>query len=389
MEKNNITTNINKFNEIQKERHSFQFKKRKILNDMSNKKNKGYARIFRNIIKKKNKELKHILINRFKKWKEEAFKGMFIRKTIIVRISVSRDNILKNRKNSSNINRIKDLTENRSKSADKNLKSFDKNDIKEKKINNIKMKNTNENITPKSKKEIKEISDNEPFKRLYINDKIRLLFKKKNNLNPNNNLMNAKKLPYDKITKYIRSLNRQNNMDDNEQVKKIENKNPTPKLYTYEPNKDKIKSKYDKIATNKSNITYNTLTTPRFQKTQGNKSYSNVHSNLKSPINNQLKNKEKQTPNENKIYYDIKNNYSESKLFDKKKSFYHTYSKNNNNKRYVSVDNENKYANFTEKRDKHMKKQIDNEKLKKGITTVIQHYLGVRERFDNYNMMPN
>ena len=388
MEKNNIKTNINKYNEIKK-RYSFQLKKREILNDKSNKKNKGYARVFRKIIKKKNNELKHILINRFKKWKKEAFKGMFIRKTIIVRISVSRDNILKNRKNSRNINRIKDLTENRPKSADKNLKSFDNNDNKERKINNIKIKNTNENITPKSKKEIKEISDNEPIKRLYIDDKIRLLFRKKNNLNPNNNLMKGKKLPYDKITKYIKSLNRQNNMDNNDQVKKNENKNPTPKLYTYEPSKDKIKSKYGNIAINKPNITYNTLTTPRFQKAQGNKSYSNVHSNLKNPIDNQVKKKEKQTPNENKTNYDIKNNYSESKLFDKKKSFNHIYKSNNNNKRYVLIDNEKKYGNLTEKRDKHMKKKIDNEKLKKGITTVIQHYLGVRERFDNYNMVPN
>ena len=37
----------------------------------------------------------------------------------------------------------------------------------------------------------------------------------------------------------------------------------------------------------------------------------------------------------------------------------------------------------------NLKKKIDNEILRKGITTVIQHYLGVREKLDNYGLKKN
>ena len=52
---------------------------------------KGYTRIFRNIIKKKSEIMKNILKNRFTKWRKESLKGLIVKKTIIVRISVSRE----------------------------------------------------------------------------------------------------------------------------------------------------------------------------------------------------------------------------------------------------------------------------------------------------------
>ena len=36
-----------------------------------------------------------------------------------------------------------------------------------------------------------------------------------------------------------------------------------------------------------------------------------------------------------------------------------------------------------------MKSKFDKEALKKGVTTVIQHYLGVMERLDNYSLVDN
>jgi hypothetical protein len=75
-------------------------------------------------------------------------------------------------------------------------------------------------------------------------------------------------------------------------------------------------------------------------------------------------------------------------LFDKNEGFRYTYTRNNDNK-YTSVDNNRKNLTHKDQRDMYMKKKLENEKLKKGITTVIQHYLGVRERFDNYNLLTN
>ena len=333
--------------------------------------------------------MKRILINRFEKWKKEAFKGMFIRKTILVRISVSRDNILKNR---NNINRIKDSKDTRSKSADKNLKFMKKKANKENKVNNIKLKNTNETNIPQGKK---ETSDTIPIKRIYKSKKNPLFMKYKKNLKQNNNQMNATMLPNDNINnKYNQSFNLQNNFNNNKQDINYDinygSKKQTPIipiLYKYEQIQDKIKSKYDNIPIKKLKNDYKALITPRTKTSQGYNSYTNVHSNKNTPINYHIKNKEEKTSIVTKKYNKINNNFSESKLLDKNKYFHNTYSKKN--KRYISVDNEKKYLNHTQKADNRMKKVFDNEQLKKGITTVIQHYLGVRETFDNYNMIPN
>ena len=59
---------------------------------------KGYTRIFRNIIKKKSDIMKNILQKRFTKWRKESVKGLIVKKTIIVRISVSREKDYKDRK---------------------------------------------------------------------------------------------------------------------------------------------------------------------------------------------------------------------------------------------------------------------------------------------------
>ena len=57
-------------------------------------------------------------------------------------------------------------------------------------------------------------------------------------------------------------------------------------------------------------------------------------------------------------------------------------------KNYASVDNGRKYNNYTTRKEYVQKNKLNNENLKKGVTTVIQHYLGVKERLDNYNLVP-
>ena len=50
------------------------------ISNNENKKQKGFTKIFRNLIKKKTNVLKNVLENRFDVWKKEAFKGTFTRK---------------------------------------------------------------------------------------------------------------------------------------------------------------------------------------------------------------------------------------------------------------------------------------------------------------------
>lgn len=80
---------------------------------------KGYTRIFRNIIKKKSEIIKNILKKRFIKWRKESLKGLIVKKTIIVRISVSREKDYKDRyKNKLRLD--KEREKEKSKSTNKN-----------------------------------------------------------------------------------------------------------------------------------------------------------------------------------------------------------------------------------------------------------------------------
>jgi hypothetical protein len=81
---------------------------------------KGYTRIFRNIIKKKSEIMKNILKKRFTKWRKDTMKGLIVKKTIIVRISVSREKDYKDRyKNKLRLD--KENEKEKSKSTNKNV----------------------------------------------------------------------------------------------------------------------------------------------------------------------------------------------------------------------------------------------------------------------------
>ena len=106
--------------------------------------------------------MKNIINNRFKKWQKEAFKGTYIRKTIVVRISVSRDKILKNRTTSNPLLNKENIEGIRPNSEDKNIKRKNKNDNrKNNMINNIQWKNDYQLKTPERSKEKNNIYSNE------------------------------------------------------------------------------------------------------------------------------------------------------------------------------------------------------------------------------------
>lgn len=389
MEKNIIKINNNKNYVIQNKDNNIPKNTIKNIKIINGKKSKGYSRVFIKFIKKKNEALKHILVNRFKKWKEKSLKGIFIRKTIIVRISLSRDNILKNKLNSRRLSMNKDSSNNKPKSVDKELKQINKKDNNESHINNIKVKKINEVKTPIKKN---EMPDEKTFKRIYKNEKNSLFNNCDKKQNKQNNPIYSQTLPNEnqskKFNKIIIPKNKFiNNKNQNDNYK---DKKQTPILYTYEPKQLKTKPIYNKtkaLVNNSKN--YNVFTSPRTRKYQTYNSYSSIRSNNKTPIANQIKIiNEKRAPNVNKSYINIKNNFSDAKLLNKNNEQRFTFTKKNGNK-YATIDSERRRINYTERRDNYMKSKFDKEALKKGVTTVIQHYLGVMERLDNYSLVDN
>ena len=109
---------------------------------------KGYVRLLRNIIKKKDDSRKKILQKHFYEWKKQFLKGLTIKKTILVRISISKgkenkDKINKNldnpkEKETTNINKYEPKTYNKISHIPKNLNII-KNSKKDN--NNIKLNN--------------------------------------------------------------------------------------------------------------------------------------------------------------------------------------------------------------------------------------------------------
>ena len=387
MEKNIIQINNNKNYEIQNKGNNVPKNTIKKIQIINGKKSKGYARVFIKFIKRKNETLKHILDNRFKKWKEEAFKGIFIRKTIIVRISLSRDNILKNKLNSRILSRNKVSNNNKPKSVDKELKQINKTVNKESHINNIKWKKINDVKSPIKKN---EMPDEKSIKKIYKNENNSIFNNSDKRKNQHNNPIYSQTIPNDSQSKkYNKNIIPKNKfINNNNQIDKYKVKKQAPILYTYEPKQLKTKPIFNKGLINNSK-NYNIFTSPRTRKYQTYNSYSSILSNNKTPIVNQIKNnKEKQNTNINKSYINIKNNFSDAKLLNKNNEQRYTFTKRNGNK-YASIDAKRKYINFTVKKDNYIKRKFSKGTLKKGVTTVIQHYLGVKERLDNYSLVLN
>ena len=326
-------------------------------NSNDDKKNKGYARIFRKIIKKNNNILKNIINNRFKKWQKEAFKGTYIRKTIVVRISVSRDKILKNRNVSNPLLSKEKIKGIRPNSEDKNIKHKNKNDNrKNNMINNIQWKNDYQLKTPERSKEKNNIYSNEKMNKNGKNSLITISDYKKNdkaqdNTNKKNNTYNPSNLSNitssNGLNKNPYNKPKINNIQNNN------NKKTASNIYTYELNKPLLNpkdifSRYDNKTANQKNIINNNNTKMKNKDYKNYRAYTNVNTihrknNSKYSLNNE-KTKLNQTK-ESYIDYKhtpLKSYLSETKIFKDKNYFKNTYTKSNHHKN-PSFDNEYKY----------------------------------------------
>ena len=235
---------------------------------------RGYVRILRKIIKKKDDSRKNILQNNFKKWKDESLKDVTIKRTVLVRIAVSKD---KDRKNKLNNSSSEDEKE-RNKSASKR---------------EVKPINYPQNV-----KIINNIRKETDGKESQTN--IRKYIINKNNDNKNNNMENyeiAKRLKYYKPVNENKEKNRNNDKlnnnsntnlkfqnhtileTKNEKIKatpKINNSDKTRKIYPISNLNIKyseINNSYKKNTNNNSN-NYIKFDQSRYQTTSKKETYS-------------------------------------------------------------------------------------------------------------------
>ena len=404
------------------------------------KKSKGFTRILRSIIKKNNEIMKNILKARFTEWRKEALKGVKVKKTILIRISISKEKDYKNR--NMKLDEVKEKE--KSKSINKfDIKSFKfpkekitYNIVREKIDNQDSVNNNNIKIVNTEFKNIE--------KKKYNNNN-NIVIEKNNNINIKNEIGKNKEIK-----------NEINNTNLKPQKTKLINiSNEKPK-YTPQTNrnikkqiidsKNNLSNKFIKIDnTSQKNKTY-------IKNIQNSK--EKVDSNKKRPINiNNIgmiyssstikkNNKEKEQKyismkndyltdsktlfndkNQKKGYYIKNNGYHDNKIFDISKSVnlndkgyasqttykkidyrknvndmnrtkdissdINLYSRKTyqvNKNKNVSVNNNNSsYMNYNSRiQITSIDKEIDPEKLKNGVTTVIQHYEGKSEQLQNY-----
>ena len=430
------------------------------------KKAKGYVRFFRDIIKKKDKLRRNILENRFQNWRKISLKGVTIKRTIMVRISISKEKDQKPKyRNTFNLSVEKEKQ--KSKSLNKNeIKSFNKIPQIAKKQNNITIK-TNENKNKIENKPIekKYIINKNNYKKINIenekmkknkNDKPMNRYKE-NNINTksrdNLRIKQEKKRIIDissdeqsKATPKTNTNNKTKNIYHphyfKNQTSIIDNTSRKIKINT-NPKNDQVKIKDKSINSTNTNslLNYDNLTviytssSKKPVKTNYNKNiksrdnnysneknnnrgyhikYEGYHDNNKKytlipvkainiDLNNKSKEKIKKEYNTYESNKKITNNKNDKSY--RNNSFTHNNSINNNlykmrtyenpknkniinNKKNNENDNHGKYSNHTSRRDSFStyyqtaKKTMSRE----GTTTVIQHYSGVRKRFDNFDM---
>ena len=385
--------------------------------------NKGFVRIFRNIFKKKDKNRKKILGNRFVKWRKESLKGLKIKKTIVVRISVSREKDLKH-KNKFNIEKEKEKE--KSKSVNKNqIKSFNKN------VNNLKTEIIKNNIDNKIET---KIYDNK-FNNIGIYEVAKKIknYKGKNdnqaiNKNKdliNNNINNTKNINNDKIKTQNKKIEINDNMpkitpkiDKNRNIYPIYNPSaqnnagfgPTPQkqydnvsvVFTSSTKKAKndipinknnnLKSAYN---LNNNNQHKNIQSSDKNNQSKGYyMKYEGYHKDKKeNPImtpklnqNNTNRQSYKYNKNEynlsmnikRKISDNIDNSFSQLNKTDYNKYMRKTYQTNartGNNKEKNTIDTyDKKDKNYT------YSQNTAKPSLKSGVTTVVQHYSGRRKQ---------
>lgn len=458
-EKENQPINIIKNNETKEN-----------INLKTRKKVKGYCRFLRNVIKEKSKTLKQIIQKRFIKWRKDALKGK-IKKTVMIRISVSKEKDPKSKYQISKAN-----PKEQSKSVNKNeLKSFNINNLP-KNITNLKVQKMDDFIKEDNKINNNRVNDVKTFNNIEIksisnvntNKDKNMIYKtgnanNKNEGNKDNKENNAIKIDLSK-----------NNKKDNNSKNKLNNQNTTPIINPKsnklnqeniskipKPNQNIIKNKPQdlnkKPISNISNI--NVVYTSSTKKNNPNEIknktenkhliYKNYQTDKKEKMNSN-KNKDNKTDLKDKIPKDLykkyeRNNQNNPRIVNNikidltkgnytRQTFNNRHVKDNNSftnlyQNYNKLQNINLYNNNTYQRrnnDNNDNRSISNYSIKTDInirnyynnnedslsiystrerregnipngvislrkntkggrTTVIQHYLGQRRKYENYD----
>ena len=308
------------------------------INLKTRKKVKGYCRFLRNVIKEKSKSLKEIIQKRFIKWRKDALKGK-IKKTVMIRISVSKEKDPKSKYQISKAN-----PKERSKSVNKNeLKSFNINNLP-KNITNLKVQKVDDFIKKGNKINTNKVNDVKTYNNIEIksisnvntnkdkNEKENTIYKKVNpsNKNEGNKVNNNNVIKID-LSKYNKKDNNSKNQINNQkatsiikpEVNKL-NKEHISKIP--KPSQNIIKNKPQELNkkpisnTSNINIVY-TSSTKKNNPNETNKKNENKNSttkNYQTDIKekmNKIKNKDNKT--------DLKDNIP--------KDLYKKYERNNQN----------------------------------------------------------
>ena len=308
------------------------------INLKTRKKVKGYCRFLRNVIKEKSKSLKEIIQKRFIKWRKDALKGK-IKKTVMIRISVSKEKDPKSKYQISKAN-----PKEQSKSVNKNeLKSFNINNLP-KNITNLKVQKVDDFIKKGNKINTNKVNDVKTYNNIEIksisnvntnkdkNEKENTIYKKVNpsNKNEGNKVNNNNVIKID-LSKYNKKDNNSKNQINNQkatpiikpEVNKL-NKEHISKIP--KPSQNIIKNKPQELNkkpisnTSNINIVY-TSSTKKNNPNETNKKNENKYSTTQ---NYQTDIKDKMNKNKNKDNKtDLKDNIP--------KDLYKKYERNNQN----------------------------------------------------------
>lgn len=311
------------------------------------KKPKGYSRFLRNVIKEKTKVMKEIIQNRFFKWRKDALRGK-IRKTVMIRIAVSKEKEPKNRYliNKPNPKEF-------SKSVNKNdYKAFNINNIPKDNINNIRIQNV-KNIEKEDKEKNKD-----KYKKSDINKNINTNISNRNK-NTLDNKKNNKEENKDKVYKKINiNKNKDNqpnkqNKQNKQQINTISNipkAKPIPKqdkVYKHKINITDYEIPKETPKTRKTNPIYSSNTSISNKKEIPN-NYKNYSKDLNKNNNNNIGIAYSSSSKQNYISnYRKKNNLSEiPKEYSKAIGKYHDYTSMPVKTVKIDLTEDNKNKNY-------------------------------------------
>ena len=382
---------------------------------------KGYVRIFRKCIKKKGQIMNKIIDNRFKLWKKITLKGLTIKKKIFVRISVSKEKDRKSKSYSEaklnvgkkNLNNINIINKNKllelnniseikptkykrifiSNNKEINNKTYNKPQNQKSNLNNTIGSNSS---THKYKRYFERNKQSNSNYKNIIDDKVIKYNKKERNplieisgekqkKDHFKNIKNEYKKNINLNNKFNKKEISKNNSEQNSEINSSKLKTIYKSNNTYNKNNNKngsnnnLKDYYLKYAKNFNNSTI-TLPAKKTQKIFNSKEKQNFF------------------PYNTKKYIPQKKTYSQKKDKEYNSYFLKTFPNNNVkikpvikpiklNIKDINFDNY-QYLNCTSRRAKLHNDDnsfIDKKTLKRGITSVIQHFSGKIEKFLNYD----